>query len=264
MTKDEALDLALRALRFARDDGYENEVSQEAITAIKQARSAPVQEPVAWMNPHGGFLSASYIDKFASGLDKEIHNIPLYTTPPAQPAPVQPVAWAIYQRGRLQSFWLDKGDAYDFEFTTEHQWQPLYTTPPAALVAWKWHQAPFKTSWGHEMVVADLAIDKDNTVSVYCERDQTTKVEAMFTPPAQPTPLEKPFGYFKAEPFGWTDCAETDEGAVALYEHPAAQRPWIGLSDEEADNFLKAVWGREVTPKHFIQAIEAKLKELNT
>ena len=136
MTKDEALDLALKALRFARDDGYENEVSQEAITAIKQARSAPVQEPVAWMNPHGGFLSASYIDKFASGLDKEIHNIPLYTTPPAQPAPVQPVAWAIYQRGRLQSFWLDKGDAYDFEFTTEHQWQPLYTTPPAAQRQW--------------------------------------------------------------------------------------------------------------------------------
>jgi hypothetical protein len=51
--------------------------------------------------------------------------------------------------------------------------------------AWKWHQAPVKTSWGHDMVVADLAIDKDNTVSVYCERDQTTKVEAMFsTPPA--------------------------------------------------------------------------------
>jgi hypothetical protein len=49
---------------------------------------------------------------------------------------------------------------------------------------WKWHQAPVKTSWGHDMVVADLAIDKDNTVSVYCERDQTAKVEAMFTPPA--------------------------------------------------------------------------------
>lgn len=29
-----------------------------------------------------------------------------------------------------------------------------------------------------------------------------------------------PFGYFKAEPFGWTDCAETDEGAIALYENP--------------------------------------------
>jgi hypothetical protein len=27
----------------------------------------------------------------------------------------------------------------------------------------------------------------------------------------------EPFGYFKAEPFGWTDCAETDEGAMPLY-----------------------------------------------
>ncbi len=50
-------------------------------------------------------------------------------------------------------------------------------------VAWKWHQAPVKTSWGDGMVVADLAIDKDHTVSIYCERDQTAKVEAMFTPP---------------------------------------------------------------------------------
>jgi hypothetical protein len=33
----------------------------------------------------------------------------------------------------------------------------------------------------------------------------------------------EPFGYFRAEPFGWTNCAETDEGAIALYEHPAAK-----------------------------------------
>jgi len=60
--------------------------------------------------------------------------------------------------------------------------------PVQEPVAWKWHQAPVKTSWGHDMVVADLAIDKDNTVSVYCERDQTTKVEAMFNPPAAQRP----------------------------------------------------------------------------
>jgi hypothetical protein len=37
---------------------------------------------------------------------------------------------------------------------------------------------------------------------------------------------QEPFGYFKAEPFGWTDCAESDEGAVALYERPQpAQKP---------------------------------------
>lgn len=31
----------------------------------------------------------------------------------------------------------------------------------------------------------------------------------------------EPFGYFKAEPFGWTDCAETAEGAVPLYDQAA-------------------------------------------
>lgn len=31
----------------------------------------------------------------------------------------------------------------------------------------------------------------------------------------------EPFGYFKAEPFGWTDCAETDEVAQPLYDQQA-------------------------------------------
>lgn len=35
----------------------------------------------------------------------------------------------------------------------------------------------------------------------------------------------EPFGYFRAEPFGWTDCAETDEGAKALYEAAPQQAP---------------------------------------
>lgn len=40
------------------------------------------------------------------------------------------------------------------------------------------------------------------------------------------------FGYFKAEPFGWTDCAETDEGAIALYEHQQPDR----VAELEAEN----------------------------
>jgi hypothetical protein len=31
---------------------------------------------------------------------------------------------------------------------------------------------------------------------------------------------DKPFGYFRAEPFGWTDCSPTDEGAIPLYTRP--------------------------------------------
>jgi hypothetical protein len=96
-----------------------------------------------------------------------------------------------------------------------------YRKPQQEPVAWKWHQAPVKTSWGDEMVVADLAIDKDHTVSVYCERNQTAKVEAMFTP-------------------------------------PAAQRPWVGLTDEEREKIALEV------PMDAVCITEAKLKELNT
>ena len=48
----------------------------------------------------------------------------------------------------------------------------------------------------------------------------------------------EPFGYFRAEPMGWTDCAATDEGAIALYERPAApavpQGEPVALTDSYA------------------------------
>ena len=44
-------------------------------------------------------------------------------------------------------------------------------------------------------------------------------------PPAEPA--VEPFGYFRAEPFGWTDCAPTDEGAKALYEVPPPAEPAV-------------------------------------
>ena len=50
----------------------------------------------------------------------------------------------------------------------------------------KWQQAPIRTAWGDDMVVASVAIDNDHTLSLYCERDQAPKVDAMF---AQRKPL---------------------------------------------------------------------------
>ena len=41
-----------------------------------------------------------------------------------------------------------------------------------------WQKAPVKTEWGSEMVVADVEIDADHTLSLYCERDQIHKVNA--------------------------------------------------------------------------------------
>ena len=51
----------------------------------------------------------------------------------------------------------------------------------------------------------------------------------------------EPFGYFKAEPFGWRDCAETDEGAIALYEAP---QPQADARDEEREKLLRALYDR--------------------
>jgi hypothetical protein len=125
-------------------------------------------------------------------------------------------------------------------------------------VAWRWMPAPVKTQWGHEMVVADLAIDKDHTVSIYCERDQAAKVEAMFTAPPtapvqEPAPLECTYGY--------SQCR-----ALAIAE--SAQRQWAGLTPQEVHAIWSAVNPDWHTPRGAVSAIyehiEAKLKEKNT
>ena len=67
------------------------------------------------------------------------------------------------------------------------------------------------------------------------------------------TTVQEPFGYFKAEPFGWRDCAETDEGAIALYEAPQPQADaldterldWLieqGCSNGVVYEFDKSFW----------------------
>jgi hypothetical protein len=75
MTKDKALKLALEALEYASTGNRRPEVIGAAITAIKQAQPAPVQEPVAWMQSDEVHISLWKDD---------YHTIPLYTTPPAQ------------------------------------------------------------------------------------------------------------------------------------------------------------------------------------
>ena len=52
---------------------------------------------------------------------------------------------------------------------------------------------------------------------------RVTQAKDHITQPRKMVAAQEPFGYFKAEPFGWRDCAETDEGAVALYDAPQPQ-----------------------------------------
>jgi hypothetical protein len=77
MTKDKALDLAKEALEnslprlapYGEQDWLD---SKAAITAIKQARSAPAQEPVAFL-ANGTRFKISYDSRQSGG---QIHNIP--------------------------------------------------------------------------------------------------------------------------------------------------------------------------------------------
>lgn len=48
--------------------------------------------------------------------------------------------------------------------------------------------------------------------------------------PAQQSESE-PFGYFRALPFGWEQCSETDEGAVALYERPQSAQQAVPMTE---------------------------------
>ena len=69
---------------------------------------------------------------------------------------------------------------------------------------------------------------------------------------------DKPFGYFRAEPFGWTDCAPTDEGAIPLYDKPQGKLlPWKGLTEEE-HTYYKACGFVGV------KAVEEKLRAKNS
>jgi len=124
MTKDEALDLALEALEFFKGLALsieEIERAEEAITAIKQVRSAPVQKPVAWVEyetgnhtkrpPNCGTSYCSCIECVM------------------EPAPVQePVAWTV--SGKITD-WSKDFSAYQ----TKHYTRPVYT-PPAAQRQW--------------------------------------------------------------------------------------------------------------------------------
>ena len=86
MTKDEALKLALEALKTSM---YPQQKQLQAITAIKEALAQPAQEPVAWGvfegNLHDIFFTQAEAQKMAELKGSHAKVRPLYTaTQPAQ------------------------------------------------------------------------------------------------------------------------------------------------------------------------------------
>jgi len=136
MTKDKVLALALEALEnsvdLVREDAYNAEKlygnyparqgkvrglkvladdHEKAITAIKQALAAPVQEPVATVTSESGNPDVTMSWWHEPPLPV---GTKLYTTPPAQPAPVQePVS--LHAMAKRRVFDAIRG-AYDLGY----------------------------------------------------------------------------------------------------------------------------------------------------
>jgi hypothetical protein len=180
VTKDEALDLALEALEGIHPGNMTpmaEEYWNKAITAIKQARSAPVQEPVAWR-----FTGIAGFKRFVTD---------------AQYKAFSPEVRAWYEPFKCASC----------------------TTPPAAPV----QDLPFGVGGG--LVAIKTLLSRDPCVHA------NTAIEMI---------------------------------DAILKEHPAAQRQFVGLTDDEFENIEL---GCRSTPFGKIEAmrkVETKLKEKNT
>ena len=121
----EALQTVQEALEKLTDteQTYEAlDLGDKAITAIKQALAAPVQEPVAWMR-------TTDITELTDSEPEEDGYTPLYTTLPAQPAPV-PVEWMEMVTANLVREGVNKHKAREL---AEH----FYSLAPAAQRQWR-------------------------------------------------------------------------------------------------------------------------------
>jgi hypothetical protein len=212
----------------------------------------------------------------------------LYTTPPAaQPAPVQePITWlkTIETLGGFGKFVEAKPN--------EKGAKPVYLTPPAAqpavpegmvLVPYEPSvemQEQGSTAAGYDLSQKRARYVYQSMIDMHVLRegaeptDQWFRIQAGYTTPpaAQPAPVQSlPFGVggglvaiktlLSRDPCVHATTAIEMIDAI-LKEHPAAQRQWVGLTDEE---ILEAagIDGADTWLFETAYAIEAKLKEKN-
>jgi len=275
MTKDEALKLALEALRFGLhvgfDESSESQIKKggkafdqhnKAITAIKQALAAPVHEPVAWMDA----LKDAFFEGFTSA---ETYNDILLNSPEEAWAkykpPVTLPAASVRQEpvGRVVSANCEYATVQWLRQTSEvgggdpknaRSWpiagDAVYTTPPAQPspvqepVAWQ----PIETAPKGSVAILVWCPKRMNIYAAYPYKSDWCAFGG---------------GVLSETPTHWMPMpAAPGSTPPNVATPPAAQRQWVGLTDEDwqdiSDKTATIIWSS------LKQAVDDKLKEKNT
>jgi hypothetical protein len=256
-TTKELLNLALDALTYihAETSTEEDELIDRAITALRAAiEQAEKQEPVAVVKvlPLGDGHKPMHWADWTNADNPPPEGTLLHTASPVQ----EPVSMRMPKVGdRVVCIedeslgtivYLTAGGSPEIKFDDgSHGTYMLrefaelfgYTTPPAAPV-----QEP-------------VACGYDETTG-----NCTNNPCCYTTPPAaQPEPVQEPVKIVEYNcTCGKTMKFESVNGVVA------AQRQWVGLTDEEIDDLAEFHGLDFMSYASFTRAIEAKLKELNT
>jgi len=99
-----------------------------------------------------------------------------------------------------------------------------------------------------------LRLLREHTMYYKQYEDQITRLQDACCIALTQQDEQEPFGYFNNPHLeGWEPCAETDEGAIALYEHPASSQP---LTDDQIYQALGGVLGVTGYERDFVRLIE--------
>jgi hypothetical protein len=276
MTKDEALDLALEALSPWMDTDADHTEQHAAYYAIKQALAAPVQEPAGLIarltNPEQHYeftdtkkanavlmsLCQEAADALAAQQEHEPENEPFVSLASVQ----EPVAW-MYEL-------IIDGEVCNVECTNVN-WNPEYQPFGRAGIDFVEGGKVTKTPLYTTPPAAPKVVDCHAT-GVCVQSGLRAEMPAPVQEPVawQVHPFDYGIGHQGA--YARTDRSEQVEmwkrkgwNVQPLYATPpAAQRQWVGLSQDELDAmFSNTIKGKKLV-NYVARAIEAKLKEKNT
>jgi hypothetical protein len=319
MNKDQVLQMCLE---YIETDAHERKYVRHA---IKQALAEPtVQEPVAWgiVASNTGRICQVELDADEIEGHNPKHIVPLYTTPPAQPAPVQEPVYVqtryVDEDGHAEPWGSPLDPSYrGSKWAAGIEMRLLYTTPPA-------QPAPVQEDWGpgpheyHSLPPAAPVQDVDWKDMYEKEKRRSEMWVAKYEKDIGPleyavpvaAPVQEPVGtlniwFYKGHGnYDFDYWGSLGEGTYAVYvtkseapshnstcnetlrdqgkayprtcrkcglgpcigtpkQPPAAQRQWVGLTDEEFEDIELGCRSTLFGKIEAMRKVEAKLKEKN-